>query len=181
MTRAYKPWRPSELERARQVLEDGGTWRSVADVLGRSEASVYTMVGTLKESAFGAEDWLREQLREKRVPVVPKYTYKYWRPSELTRAREMRAAGHTWRQVAEALNRSEGAVTAYVTTMNREDAMLEVTGRRNARYAQLSDHERRIVDAKLNEGLSVKAAAEHVGRHWFVVSTYKRTRGPCAG
>ena len=58
-----------------------------------------------------------------------------------------------------------------------DSAIAQVTGRRNVKYAALSEHERRIVDAMLNEGLGVRAIGEAVGRNWYVISTYKRTRG----
>lgn len=174
MTRTNTPWRPSEFERARQLREEGLSWREVGERLGRSKSAMHSMVAVLKDA-----DWSARDLVEVAVPtqVVPKYTYRHWRPSELAKARDMRAQGATWPEIGAALGRQPDAVAQYVATANKEAAMVEVTGKRNARYAALSEHERRLVDAKLNEGLGVRAIGEHVGRHWYVISTYKRTRG----
>lgn len=175
MTRTNTPWRPSEFERARQLREEGLSWREVGERLGRSESAMHSMVGVLKES-----DWSARDIVDDAQPApkgVPKYTYRAWRPSELAKARQMRADGATWTEVGAALGRQPGAVAQHVATANKEAAMVEVTGKRNARYASLSEHERRLVDAKLNEGLGVRAIGEHLGRHWYVISTYKRTMG----
>jgi predicted transcriptional regulator len=174
MTRTNTPWRPSEFERARQLREEGLSWREVGERLGRSESAMHSMVAVLKDA-----DWSARDLVEVAVPpaVLPKYTYRHWHPSELAKAREMRAQGATWPEIGAALGRQPDAVAQYVGVANKEAAMVEVTGRKNARYAALSEHERRLVDAKLNEGLGVRAIGEHVGRHWYVISTYKRTRG----
>jgi predicted transcriptional regulator len=174
MTRTNTPWRPSEFERARQLREQGLSWREVGERLGRSESAMHSMVAVLKDA-----DWSARDLVEVAVPtqVVPKYTYRHWRPSELAKARDMRANGATWPEIGAALGRQPDAVAQYVGVANKEAAMVEVTGRKNARYAALSEHERKLVDAKLNEGLGVRAIGEHVGRHWYVISTYKRTRG----
>jgi predicted transcriptional regulator len=174
VTRTNTPWRPSEFERARQLREEGLSWREVGERLGRSESAMHSMVAVLKDA-----DWSARDLVEVAVPlaVPPKYTYRHWRPSELAKAREMRANGATWPEIGAALGRQPDAVAQYVGTANKEAAMVEVTGRKNARYAALSEHERKLVDAKLNEGLGVRAIGEHVGRHWYVISTYKRTRG----
>jgi hypothetical protein len=111
-----------------------------------------------------------------RPKLVAKHTYRVWRPSELAKAREMRARGHTWVDVGAALTRQPEACAQYVATANAKAAIVQVTGKRSAKYAALSEHERRIVDAMLNEGLGVRAIGEQVGRNWFVVSTYKRAR-----
>lgn len=174
MTRTNTPWRPSEFERARQLREEGLSWREVGERLCRSEAAMHSMVAVLKESDWSARDVIEVAVSPK---LPAKYTYKFWRPTELKQARDMRANGHTWTEVGVALGRQPEACAAYVARMDREVAMVEVTGKRNARYAALSEHERRIVDAKLNEGLGVRAVGEHVGRHWYVISVYKRTRG----
>lgn len=175
MTRTNTPWRPSEYERARQLRETGLTWREVGEQLGRSEGAMHCLLAAFKASDWSAYDMLADAQPKPRT--VPKYTYRMWRPSELAKAREMRAQGATWPEVGAALGRQPDAVAQYVGVANKEAAMVEVTGKRNARYATLSEHERRLVDAKLNEGLGVRAIGEHVGRHWFVISTYKRARG----
>jgi hypothetical protein len=64
-----------------------------------------------------------------------------------------------------------------VATANAKAAIAQVTGKRSAKYAALSEHERRLVDAMLNDGLGVRAIGEQVGRNWYVISTYKRARG----
>jgi len=175
MTRTNTPWRPSEFERARQLREEGLSWREVGERLGRSEAAMHCMVAVMKAADWSARDIIEDA---QPAPVPPaKYTYRHWRPSELAKAREMRAQGATWPEVGAALGRQPDAVAQYVGVANKEAAMVEVTGRRNARYAALSEHERKIVDAKLNEGLGVRAIGEHVGRHWYVISTYKRAKG----
>lgn len=171
MSRAYKPWRLSELEHARQLREEGLSWREVGERIGRTEHAMEGLVAMLR-----TEDEV-EAAPARTTQVIPRYTYKYWRPSELRLAREMRAQGSTWAEIGEKLGRRPKAVWDYVARMDREAVMVEVTGRRNARYAALTEHERAIVDAKLNDGLGVRAVAEHVGRHWYVISTYKRTRG----
>ena len=174
MTRTNTPWRPSEFERARQLREEGLSWREVGERLGRSESAMHSMVAVLKDADWSARDLVAGAA----TPAAPpKYTYRHWRPSELAKAREMRANGATWPEIGAALGRQPDAVAQYVGTANKEAAMVEVTGRRNARYAALSEHERKLVDAKLNEGLGVRAVGEHVGRHWYVISVYKRTRG----
>ena len=175
MTRTNTPWRPSEYERARQLRETGLTWREVGEQLGRSESAMHCLLATLKASDWSALDMLADA--QPRPRPVPKYTYRVWRPSELARAREMRAGGHTWADVGAALGRQPEAVAQYVATANAKAAIAQVTGRRSAKYAALSEHERRMVDAMLNEGLGVRAIGEAVGRNWFVVSTYKRARG----
>lgn len=175
MTRTNTPWRPSEFERARQLREEGLSWREVGERLGRSESAMHSMVGVLKDADWSARDIVDDA--QPKPPGVPKYTYRAWRPSELAKAREMRAQGATWPEVGAALGRQPDACAQHVNTANKEAAMVEVTGKRNARYAALSEHERKIVDAKLNEGLGVRAIGEHVGRHWYVISTYKRTKG----
>lgn len=177
MTRTNTPWRPSEFERARHLREEGLSWREVGERLGRSEAAMHSMVGVLKEADWSARDVLEEELAASERTTVPKYTFKYWRPSELKLCREMRADGYTWTEIGERLGRRPGACESYVSRMDREAVMVEVTGRRNARYAALTEHERAIVDAKLNDGLGVRAIGEHVGRHWYVISTYKRVKG----
>ena len=175
MTRTNTPWRPSEFERARQLREEGLSWREVGERLGRSESAMHSMISVLKEADWSARDVVDDA--QPGPKGVPKYTYRVWRPSELAKAREMRAQGATWPEVGEALGRQPDAVAKYVLAANKEAAMVEVTGRKNARYAALTEHERKLVDAKLNEGLGVRAIGEHVGRHWYVISTYKRTRG----
>ena len=174
MTRTNTPWRPSEFERARQLREEGLSWREVGERLGRSASAMHSMVAVLKDADWSARDMVTVAAPP---AVPPKYTYRHWRPSELAKAREMRANGATWPEIGAALGRQPDAVAQYVGTANKEAAMVEVTGRRNARYAALSEHERKLVDAKLNEGLGVRAVGEHVGRHWYVISVYKRTRG----
>jgi hypothetical protein len=136
---------------------------------------MHSMVAVLKDADWSARDIIDDAQPGHAPPA--KYTYRHWRPSELAKAREMRAQGATWPEVGAALGRQPEAVAQYVGVANKEAAMVEVTGRRNARYAALSEHERKLVDAKLNEGLGVRAIGEHVGRHWYVISTYKRTRG----
>ena len=175
MTRTNTPWRPSEYERARQLRETGLTWREVGQQLGRSEGAMHCLLATLKASDWSIYDMLADAQPKPRV--VPKYTYRAWRPSELAKAREMRAGGHTWADVGAALGRQPEAVAQYVATANAKAAIAQVTGRRNVKYAALSEHERRMVDAMLNEGLGVRAIGEAVGRNWYVISTYKRARG----
>lgn len=175
MTRTNTPWRPSEYERARQLRETGLTWREVGDQLGRSEGAMHCLLATFKASDWSAMDMLADAQPKPRP--VPKHTYRVWRPSELARAREMRAGGHTWADVGAELTRQPEACAQYVATANAKAAIAQVTGRKNAKYAALSEHERKIVDAKLNEGLGVRAIGEVVGRNWFVLSTYKRARG----
>lgn len=175
MTRTNTPWRPSEYERARQLRETGLTWREVGEQLGRSEGAMHCLLATFKASDWSALDMLADA--QPRPRVVPKYTYRVWRPSELAKAREMRAGGHTWADIGAALNRQPEAVAQYVATANAKAAIAKVTGRKSAKYAALSEHERRIVDAMLTEGLGVRAIGEAVGRNWYVISTYKRARG----
>ena len=175
MTRTNTPWRPSEYERARQLRETGLTWREVGEQLGRSESAMHCLLATLKASDWSIYDMLADAQPKPRV--VPKYTYRAWRPSELAKAREMRASGSAWSDVGAALGRQPEAVAQYVATANSKAAIAQVTGRKSAKYAALSEHERRLVDAMLNEGLGVRAIGEAVGRNWFVVSTYKRARG----
>ena len=175
MTRTNTPWRPSEYERARQLRETGLTWREVGEQLGRSESAMHCLLATLKASDWSIYDMLADAQPKPRV--VPKYTYRSWRPSELAKAREMRASGSTWSEVGAALGRQPEAVTQYVATANAKAAIAQVTGRKSAKYAALSEHERRMVDAMLNEGLGVRAIGEAVGRNWYVISTYKRARG----
>jgi hypothetical protein len=130
-------------------------------------------------AGFKAQDWSVYDMLADAQPKprpVPKYTYRVWRPSELAKAREMRAQGATWIEVGAALGRQPEAVTQYVATQNAKAAIVQVTGRSNAKYAALSEHERRLVDAMLNEGLGVRAIGEQVGRNWYVISTYKRAR-----
>ena len=174
MTRTNTPWRPSEYERARQLRETGLTWREVGEELGRSEGAMHCLLATLKASDWSALDMLADAQPKSRI--VPKHTYRVWRPSELAKAREMRARGHTWVDVGAALTRQPEACAQYVATQNAKTAIAQVTGKRSAKYAALSEHERRVVDAMLNEGLGVRAIGEQVGRNWFVVSTYKRAR-----
>jgi orotate phosphoribosyltransferase-like protein len=175
MTRTNTPWRPSEYERARQLRETGLTWREVGEELGRSEGAMHCLLATLKASDWSALDMLADA--QPRPRTVPKYTYRVWRPSELAKAREMRARGHTWVDVGAALTRQPEACAQYVATQNAKAAIVQVTGKRSAKYAALSEHERRIVDAMLNDGLGVRAIGEQVGRNWYVISTYKRARG----
>jgi orotate phosphoribosyltransferase-like protein len=174
MTRTNTPWRPSEYERARQLRETGLTWREVGEELGRSEGAMHCLLATLKASDWSALDMLADA--QPRPRTVPKHTYRVWRPSELAKAREMRARGHTWVDVGAALTRQPEACAQYVATANAKSAIAQVTGKRSAKYAALSEHERRIVDAMLNDGLGVRAIGEQVNRNWFVVSTYKRAR-----
>ena len=174
MTRTNTPWRPSEYERARQLRETGLTWREVGEELGRSEGAMHCLLATLKASDWSALDMLADAQPKSRT--VPKHTYRVWRPSELAKAREMRARGHTWVDVGAALTRQPEACAQYVATQNAKTAIAQVTGKRSAKYAALSEHERRVVDAMLNEGLGDRAIGEQVGRNWFVVSTYKRAR-----
>jgi hypothetical protein len=136
---------------------------------------MHCLLATLKASDWSAMDMLADAQPKPRT--VPKHTYRVWRPSELAKAREMRARGHTWIDVGAALTRQPEACAQYVATQNAKAAIVQVTGKRSAKYAALSEHERRIVDAMLNEGLGVRAIGERVGRNWFVVSTYKRARG----
>jgi hypothetical protein len=175
MTRTNTPWRPSEYERARHLRETGLTWREVGEQLGRSEGAMHCLLATLKASDWSALDMLADA--QPRPRVVPKYTYRVWRPSELAKAREMRASGSAWSEVGAALGRQPEAVAQYVATQNAKAAIAQVTGRKSAKYAALSEHERRLVDAMLNEGLGVRAIGEAVGRNWYVISTYKRARG----
>jgi hypothetical protein len=147
----------------------------VGEELGRSEGAMHCLLATLKASDWSALDMLADA--QPRPRAVPKHTYRVWRPSELAKAREMRARGHTWVDVGAALTRQPEACAQYVATQNAKAAIVQVTGKRSAKYAALSEHERRIVDAMLNEGLGVRAIGEQVGRNWFVVSTYKRARG----
>lgn len=175
MTRTNTPWRPSEYERARQLRETGLTWREVGAEMGRSESAMHCLLATLKASDWSALDMLADA--QPRPRIVPKYTYRAWRPSELAKAREMRASGSAWSEVGAALGRQPEAVAQYVATQNAKAAIAQVTGRKSAKYAALSEHERRLVDAMLNEGLGVRAIGEAVGRNWYVISTYKRARG----
>jgi hypothetical protein len=175
MTRTNTPWRPSEYERARQLRETGLTWREVGEELGRSEGAMHCLLATLKASDWSAMDMLADA--QPRPRTVPKHTYRVWRPSELAKAREMRARGHTWIDVGAALTRQPEACAQYVAVQNAKAAIVQVTGKRSAKYAALSEHERRIVDAMLHEGLGVRAIGESVGRDWYVISTYKRARG----
>jgi hypothetical protein len=175
VTRTNTPWRPSEYERARQLRETGLTWREVGEQLGRSEGAMHCLLATLKASDWSALDMLADA--QPRPRTVPKHTYRVWRPSELAKAREMRARGHTWVDVGAALTRQPEACAQYVATANAKAAIAQVTGKRSAKYAALSEHERRVVDAMLNEGLGVRAIGEQVGRNWYVISTYKRARG----
>ncbi len=175
MTRTNTPWRPSEYERARQLRETGLTWREVGEELGRSEGAMHCLLATLKASDWSALDMLADAQPKPRT--VPKHTYRVWRPSELAKAREMRARGHTWVDVGAALTRQPEACAQYVATANAKVAIAQVTGKRSAKYAALSEHERRVVDAMLNDGLGVRAIGEQVGRNWYVISTYKRARG----
>ena len=175
MTRTNTPWRPSEYERARQLRETGLTWREVGEQLGRSEGAMHCLLATLKASDWSALDMLADAQPKPRT--VPKHTYRVWRPSELAKAREMRARGHTWVDVGAALTRQPEACAQYVATQNAKAAIAQVTGKRSAKYAALSEHERRLVDAMLHEGLGVRAIGEQVGRNWYVISTYKRARG----
>ena len=175
MTRTNTPWRPSEFERARQLRETGLTWREVGEQLGRSEGAMHCLLATLKASDWSALDMLADAQPKPRT--VPKHTYRVWRPSELAKAREMRARGHTWIDVGAALTRQPEACAQYVATANAKAAIAQVTGKRSAKYAALSEHERRLVDAMLNDGLGVRAIGEQVGRNWYVISTYKRARG----
>jgi hypothetical protein len=175
MTRTNTPWRPSEYERARQLRETGLTWREVGEELGRSEGAMHCLLATLKASDWSALDMLADAQPKPRT--VPKHTYRVWRPSELAKAREMRARGHTWVDVGAALTRQPEACAQYVAVQNAKAAIVQVTGKRRAKYAALSEHERRIVDAMLNDGLGVRAIGEQVNRNWYVISTYKRARG----
>jgi orotate phosphoribosyltransferase-like protein len=175
MTRTNTPWRPSEFERARQLREEGLSWREVGEELGRSEGAMHCLLATLKASDWSAMDMLADAQPKPRL--VPKHTYRVWRPSELAKAREMRARGHTWIDVGAALTRQPEACAQYVATQNAKAAIAQVTGKRSAKYAALSEHERRIVDAMLNEGMGVRAIGEQVNRNWYVISTYKRARG----
>jgi hypothetical protein len=175
VTRTNTPWRPSEYERARQLRETGLTWREVGEELGRSEGAMHCLLATLKASDWSALDMLADAQPKPRT--VPKHTYRVWRPSELAKAREMRARGHTWVDVGAALTRQPEACAQYVATANAKVAIAQVTGKRSAKYAALSEHERRVVDAMLNDGLGVRAIGEQVGRNWYVISTYKRARG----
>jgi hypothetical protein len=175
MTRTNTPWRPSEYERARQLRETGLTWREVGAELGRSEGAMHCLLATLKASDWSALDMLADAQPKPRT--VPKHTYRVWRPSELAKAREMRARGHTWVDVGAALTRQPEACAQYVAVQNAKAAIAQVTGKRSAKYAALSEHERRLVDAMLNDGLGVRAIGEQVGRNWYVISTYKRARG----
>jgi len=175
MTRTNTPWRPSEYERARQLRETGLTWREVGAELGRSEGAMHCLLATLKASDWSALDMLADA--QPRPRLVAKHTYRAWRPSELAKAREMRARGHTWVDVGAALTRQPEACAQYVATQNAKAAIAQVTGKRSAKYAALSEHERRLVDAMLNDGLGVRAIGEQVGRNWYVISTYKRARG----
>jgi hypothetical protein len=175
MTRTNTPWRPSEFERARQLRETGLTWREVGEQLGRSEGAMHCLLATLKASDWSALDMLADAQPKPRT--VPKHTYRVWRPSELAKAREMRARGHTWIDVGAALTRQPEACAQYVAVQNAKTAIAQVTGKRSAKYAALSEHERRLVDAMLNDGLGVRAIGEQVGRNWYVISTYKRARG----
>lgn len=174
MTRTNTPWRPSEYERARQLRETGLTWREVGAQLGRSEGAMHCLLATLKASDWSALDMLADAQPKPRT--VPKYTYRAWRPSELARAREMRASGSGWAEVGAALGRQPDAVAQYVATATAKAAIAQATGRRLAKYAALSEHDRRIVDAMLHEGLGVRAIGEVVQRNWYVISTYKRAR-----
>ena len=174
MTRTNTPWRPSEYERARQLRETGLTWREVGAELGRSEGAMHCLLATLKASDWSALDMLADA--QPRPRTVPKHTYRVWRPSELAKAREMRARGHTWVDVGAALTRQPEACAQYVATANAKAAIAQVSGKRSAKYAALSEHERRLVDAMLNDGLGVRAIGEQVGRDWYVISTYKRAR-----
>jgi hypothetical protein len=175
MSRTNTPWRPSEYERARQLRETGLTWREVGEELGRSEGAMHCLLATLKASDWSALDMLADA--QPRPRTVPKHTYRVWRPSELAKARDMRARGHTWIDVGAALTRQPEACAQYVATANAKAAIVQVTGKRSAKYAALSEHERRLVDAMLNDGLGVRAIGEQVGRNWYVISTYKRARG----
>jgi len=175
MTRTNTPWRPSEYERARQLRETGLTWREVGEQLGRSEGAMHCLLATLKASDWSALDMLADAQPKPRT--VPKHTYRVWRPSELAKAREMRAQGHTWVDVGAALTRQPEACAQYVAVQNAKAAIAQVTGKRSAKYAALGEHERRLVDAMLNDGLGVRAIGEQVGRDWYVISTYKRARG----
>jgi hypothetical protein len=174
MTRTNTPWRPSEYERARQLRETGLTWREVGAELGRSEGAMHCLLATLKASDWSALDMLADA--QPRPRPVPKHTYRVWRPSELAKAREMRARGHTWVDVGAALTRQPEACAQYVAVQNAKAAIAQVSGKRSAKYAALSEHERRLVDAMLNDGLGVRAIGEQVGRNWYVISTYKRAR-----
>jgi hypothetical protein len=136
---------------------------------------MHCLLATLKASDWSALDMLADAQPKPRP--VPKYTYRVWRPSELAKAREMRARGHTWVDVGAALTRQPEACAQYVATANAKAAIAQVTGKRSAKYAALSEHERRLVDAMLNDGLGVRAIGEQVGRNWYVISTYKRARG----
>ena len=172
-SRLTQPWRPSELERVRQLREEGRSWASIGEAIGRSEASVYSYVAMLKDEDWSALDIVEDAQPR---PTTPKFSYRNWKLSEVQTAREMRSAGHSWVEVGEKLGRQPDAVATHIRRLEREQKMVEVTGKRNARYAKLTEHERTIVDAMLNDGLGVRAIGEHVGRHWFVISTHKRAR-----
>jgi hypothetical protein len=135
---------------------------------------MHCLLATLKASDWSALDMLADAQPKPRT--VPKHTYRVWRPSELAKAREMRARGHTWVDVGAALTRQPEACAQYVAVQNAKAAIAQVSGKRSAKYAALSEHERRLVDAMLNDGLGVRAIGEQVGRNWYVISTYKRAR-----
>lgn len=159
MKEGWTPWTTGELEKLRQLMEAGSTMWQAAKVLDRSYSSV------------------KQQLNDRSYPVQrPQVaraayycTYQPWTAEQDEELLRLRAQRVPRKDIAAALGRTAAAIS------NRL-AIVAARPQRSARYAQLTEHERNIVDAKLNEGLGGRAVAEHLGRHWFVISTHERLR-----
>lgn len=162
-----KPWTTQDYERIRAMREKKLPWHEVAFALGR----------TLQTTMAYVEGEARRVGRADALPLLPVAdgyaTYERWTPEQDARVLELRRAGYTYDAIASHIGREPKAVRTRGTRLLERVALRDVAGR-DATYAQLTVDERRIVDAKLNQGLTVRAIARELGRNWWVVSTHEK-------
>lgn len=108
-------------------------------------------------------------------PRIPR-PYNRMTMAQLTRAGELRAEGMTHAAIGELLGIKGNTIRVALVNEQKRAALRALRLDQERTYAELTEHEQRMVDAKLNEGLTVRTVAEHLGRKWYVISKYVRDR-----
>jgi len=150
------PWTEADVRRCQQLREKGCSAREIGSLLGKSTASVEFNLSQLRKG-------------KSRRKISLEKPRAYWAEEEVERCEKMRREGKTWKEIAEAVGRTAGAIRIKILKVNEAKAESERIPMR--RKHPWTKDEKETCISMWGEGKSYSEIAEEVGRTVMAVET----------